>query len=233
MVGPFRHLSSLKQKHRADCPLFSATDFEKTQSLAFPTIPFMSRTVELFFSLYSNPQVTSFSVSYYPTVRRAGSPAFALFHDALGEAKREVCEFRAGFQSGGTQIRAGSWREAHPTFNELQLSLQKIPAKLEAMFKSGEAMPRERDEFGNTLLFVCLIARVTLQPTHTDLGTSVYLPNGFRNHSFVTPFPPTCRRDRNPSHQFWGGCRCDDSLLASILSWLLGLKYFKIDINGR
>ena len=147
-IGPFRYMFSSRERHLYGCPFYLEADCEKTHSLALPILPLLAGTVELFSTVCTRQRLTSFSVKYYPTTHRASSPAFALLHGAFGKLKYQVRVLYG--TRGGFHI----FRDEIGFPKDLPLLMQEIPAKLEALFSSGAALPSEKDEFGHTLLFV-------------------------------------------------------------------------------
>ena len=146
-IGPVRYVFSSRERHLYGCPFYVEEDCEKTHALALPILPFLAGTVELFSTVCARQRLTSFSIKYYPTTHRASSPAFALLHGAFGKFKDHVSVSYG--RRGNFKFRNGT----EPP-KDLQRLMHGIPANLEALFSSGAALPSEKDEFGNTLLFV-------------------------------------------------------------------------------
>jgi hypothetical protein len=127
--------------------------------LAFPVLPFLAGTVELFSSFYSKQQLSHFYVKYSPTVRRTDSSAFTLFNDVCALAGEETAshyypQFWAP-KYGSWYFLDRTWPFSPPT-DRLHALMQQLPARLNILFQSDEAAPNQQDEFGNTLLFVSL-----------------------------------------------------------------------------
>jgi hypothetical protein len=72
LMGPVRYYSSSKARHCSDCPLYSESDCQTTRSLAFPVLPFLAGTVELFSSFYSKQQLSHFLFSHRTPHRLVG-----------------------------------------------------------------------------------------------------------------------------------------------------------------
>lgn len=152
LFGPFKYFTSSRQKHLANCRLYSESGSEKSETLVFPTLPFLAGTVELYSSSYHSQRLGRFSVTYHPTVHRTTSPAFELFR--VGGLARLDPVFPIMHNAGGGRLVGMPGAIKLPSFDGLHVLLQHLPAKLEELFKSGEARPHERDEFGHTLMFV-------------------------------------------------------------------------------
>ncbi len=197
--GPFRYVFSSRERHLNGCVFYLETDFEKTHSVIFPILPFLAGTVELFSSVYTRQRLTSFMVKYYPTTRRASSPAFALLHGAFGWYNWHVCSSPS--------------RRGHCFFGnkespkERQLLMQRIPANLGALFSSGAALPSEKDEFGHTLLFVSEAKPIfeDAPATYNLPGTSPAVPVCIRNFGVVTRFHHPHEQHCSTAHRLWGG----------------------------
>jgi hypothetical protein len=133
------------------CPLYSESDWEGSKSLAIPMLPFFAGTLELFSSISFNQRINCLSVVYHTMVRRNASPAFALFHDVSRGFVPEVCQFYI-VDSGKTIAPRRLDRSLR--YSGLELAFQHLPIKLDALLKSGQVLPNEKDGFGNTLIFV-------------------------------------------------------------------------------
>lgn len=154
-LGPFRYISSRKQEHLSSCPLFAQGELGRGHVLALTLAPFVARTIELFFLISSSQRLTSFSLRCSPIVPRSASPAFALFQDAATVTKRLGLLYVDSRYPLVSSSDGGVGRPMAPDFDQLEHSFEHIPARLDALFKSGDAIPNEKDQFGNTLLFVC------------------------------------------------------------------------------
>jgi hypothetical protein len=118
-------------------------------------LPFFAGTIELFSSISFNQRINCVSVAYHPTVRRINSPAFAIFHDVLRGLVPDVRQFYIEDNGKRTaHLRAAHRRVDKSLSSGLELAFQHLPIKLDALLKSGQALPNEKDEFGNTLIFV-------------------------------------------------------------------------------
>lgn len=150
-LGPFKYLSSVNQRHSASCPLSSGSVSERSQSLAFPTLPFLAGTVELLSSFYAGQRLAGFSIKYHPTVQRYSSPAFIAVATILDHAGIAWLSNDIFSERERLNVYPRRWEP-----DELQLALRNLPTKLERIFLSGEALPNAKDERGSTLLLVSL-----------------------------------------------------------------------------
>ena len=194
-IGPFRYVFSSRERHLYGCPFYLEADCEKTHALELPILPFLAGTVELFSTVCARQRLTSFSIKYYPTTHRASSPAFALLHGAFGKFKDHV-SVPSGRRGG-----VHTFRNTEPS-KDLQLLMQGIPENLEALFSSGAALPSEKDEFGNTLLFVSE-AKPTFEEvpaTYNLLGTPPAVSICIRNFGVVPRFHPPHQPHHSTAH---------------------------------
>ncbi len=145
-LGPFRYQSSSKRRHLSGCTFYAEAGCEDTRSLALPILPFLGGTLELFSIVYTRQRLTSFSsIKYWRTTARASSPAFSLFSQLFEWDFHLNCVSTIGKYQQVTSDCVVSANLA---------SLRQLLAKLESLVVAGHAFPSEKDEFGNTLLFV-------------------------------------------------------------------------------
>lgn len=96
-------------------------------------------------------------MSYHPAVRRDASPAFRLIHGINLNKPGPTFPMYLYRSNGPIHEISMRYKSTLSSFDTVQVSLQHVASQLEAVFKLGTALPDERDEFGNTLIFVSAV----------------------------------------------------------------------------
>ena len=168
--GPIKAEYASKILHEPSCKIFTKTREKRNTTIKFSMRPFVNKTIELVFRSSLGAGGSSFSrnIKSHRTVSRRLSPAFHKFESLNclpGESSYEI------FTDLMKENRFTISPIGHPavTFYDLTFKqpilchysddvllawLDGLPETLERIFRSGEAHPTDRDEFGNTLIHV-------------------------------------------------------------------------------
>lgn len=198
-AGAFKFLSSTKSRHLPSCPLSRQVEYEKTRSFSFSVLPFLAGTVELFSAFHLDQRLSSFSIRYYPTVQRTSSPAFGLFNGVFDHFLHTGQIFGLGGDIHGVLWGLLPATPTSRPSERVQLSLKQLPARLDAMLAAGNALPSEKDEFGNTLLFVSHKSMRCNYVTSLTVraGVIIHLPISLADSRDVAVASPRCQRCRD------------------------------------
>ena len=179
-MGPFETTSTSTTFHEPTCPVFAQTRWRNEYAIKLNMKPFLKKTYELILQSSFGAGGSSFSrtLKSYRTVSRVHSPAFQLFDrfNDLGETDymevfRDLTDQQNESNAHRFQLTPGgghtvrTWTTTNSfTYDaslicpdpeeDLAEVLELFPKILEEIFRSGDSLPTDRDEFGNTLLHV-------------------------------------------------------------------------------
>ncbi|KAH6624174.1 hypothetical protein B0J18DRAFT_169919 [Chaetomium sp. MPI-SDFR-AT-0129] len=152
--GPIRYNTVVRTKHSNECPLyFPGSNRETSGSLVFPlTLPFLSATIEFFYSSSWARSPRDFSIKYQPTVKRRDSLGFKAFREGLNVVYPDFN--RSPWTPDVIVCKTGHYRqeELNLISKILEMGSRLLPGELRMLLRSGETHVNEKDEYGSTLL---------------------------------------------------------------------------------
>lgn len=184
--------------------------------------PFLDKTYELILQSSSGAGGSSFSrtLKSFRTVGRLSSPAFKIF-DAFNNLGSEDCtetfkklmvyqtkQNPLRIQRGkGGDITYQTWHSTERLIYDAALIcphpeegivvwLQALPIVLEEIFRSGDSLPTDRDEFGNTLLHVRIGLHLFRHGTPDSTATILIMVIG--NHLYLALYWQKVANNQSP-----------------------------------
>lgn len=165
--GPIKTEYTSKIFHKPSCKISTKTREERKTAMKFSMKPFVNKTIEMAFRSSFGTGGPSYStqIKSYRTVSRLLSPAFQKF-ESLNCLRWEsshgiftdlMTASTLGFPKPSVIHNDFTYDSSLlcPYPDDVILAqLDGLPETLEKLFRSGEAHPTDRDEFGNTLIHV-------------------------------------------------------------------------------
>ena len=167
--GPVKAEYASKIFHEPWCKIFAKRREKRRTTIKFSMRPFVNRTIELVFhsSLGVGGSSRSREIKSHRTVSRLLSPAFQKFEslNCLGWISSHKMftdlmeKIPTVFSMATPIVRQCGFMLKQSLLcrysDDILLAwLNDLPETLEEIFRSGEAHPTDRDEFGNTLIHV-------------------------------------------------------------------------------
>lgn len=179
-IGPITTRQAVTIYHEPSCSQAGAETYRSDYMVCLSMRPFFNRAVQLFFtsSQQRGAWVTSWTRRPYRIVPRNSSPAFQLFEElnaihCRGGTYGTLLEMTQEYddQAAKSVTRSGTSTQITTSEHTSRITysqsfveelgkdhilswLSTVRGRLQELFQSGEADPKDTDEFGNTLLHV-------------------------------------------------------------------------------